>query len=273
MDWSFSSPQAIMLAVMKKLTYDDEYNFENEVSLLVSCSLCFVLLGEPEAAADPVLVFFRARTRRCLWSTGSSWRCCSIVWLRCLLSCCWRPYGESSPTPCSKSWFDWQTRWRVCWGLIKSEVISDLLTKSEEWSHSCDVNRWISFQSLHCFLFSRSWQTAPFMEVEVAIRLLYMLGEALPASHGAHFSGDTTKASALQDMMRTVSHMTLLTRVLFSICRVSHVTSVRLCLHCMAQVTQIRLFSPLMWHRSDLYSARVIRKKSTQIQFRPHMWK
>lgn len=51
----------------------------------------------------------------------------------------------------------------------------------------------------------RNWQTAPFMEVEVAIRLLYMLGEALPASHGAHFSGDTAKTSALQDMMRTVS--------------------------------------------------------------------
>uniref|UniRef100_A0A8C7N4C8 Exportin-T n=1 Tax=Oncorhynchus kisutch TaxID=8019 RepID=A0A8C7N4C8_ONCKI len=48
------------------------------------------------------------------------------------------------------------------------------------------------------------WQTASFMEVEVAIRLLYMLGEALPASHGAHFSGDTAKTSALQDMMRTL---------------------------------------------------------------------
>lgn len=44
------------------------------------------------------------------------------------------------------------------------------------------------------------------MEVEVAIRLLYMLAEALPVSHGAHFSGDT-KANALQDMMRTVSMM------------------------------------------------------------------
>lgn len=42
------------------------------------------------------------------------------------------------------------------------------------------------------------------MEVEVAIRLLYMLGEALPASHGAHFSGDVAKASTLQAMMRTV---------------------------------------------------------------------
>ena len=52
----------------------------------------------------------------------------------------------------------------------------------------------------------RRWQTASFMEVEVAIRLLYMLGEALPASHGAHFSGDTAKTSALQDMMRTVSY-------------------------------------------------------------------
>lgn len=52
----------------------------------------------------------------------------------------------------------------------------------------------------------RNWQAAPFMEVEVAIRLLYMLGEALPASHGAHFSGDSTKTSVLQDMMRTVRH-------------------------------------------------------------------
>uniref|UniRef100_A0A3Q2XWS8 Exportin-T n=1 Tax=Hippocampus comes TaxID=109280 RepID=A0A3Q2XWS8_HIPCM len=49
------------------------------------------------------------------------------------------------------------------------------------------------------------WQSASFMEVEVAIRLLYMLGEALPASHGAHFSGDAVKTGALQDMMTTVS--------------------------------------------------------------------
>uniref|UniRef100_A0A673G471 Exportin-T n=1 Tax=Sinocyclocheilus rhinocerous TaxID=307959 RepID=A0A673G471_9TELE len=50
----------------------------------------------------------------------------------------------------------------------------------------------------------QNWQTVQFMEVEVAIRLLYMLGEALPASHGAHFSGDTTKTSTLQSMMRTL---------------------------------------------------------------------
>ncbi|MGH0147853.1 UNVERIFIED_CONTAM: hypothetical protein FKN15_062915 [Acipenser sinensis] len=52
--------------------------------------------------------------------------------------------------------------------------------------------------------YGQSWQCAAFMEVEVAIRLLYMLGEALPASHGAHFCGDVAKASALQDMMRTL---------------------------------------------------------------------
>ncbi|MBV95896.1 Exportin-T, partial [Eschrichtius robustus] len=50
----------------------------------------------------------------------------------------------------------------------------------------------------------QNWQTTRFMEVEVAIRLLYMLAEALPVSHGAHFSGDVSKASALQDMMRTL---------------------------------------------------------------------
>lgn len=55
-----------------------------------------------------------------------------------------------------------------------------------------------------CVCVCRNWQTVQFMEVEVAIRLLYMLGEALPASHGAHFSGDTTKTSTLQSMMRTV---------------------------------------------------------------------
>ena len=34
------------------------------------------------------------------------------------------------------------------------------------------------------------WQTLPFSEVEAALTFLYQLGEALPASHGNHFSGD-----------------------------------------------------------------------------------
>lgn len=57
-----------MLAVMKKLTYDDEYNFENEVSF------CFFLCegGAERQALHLLLLFLRARTRLCLWSTGSS---------------------------------------------------------------------------------------------------------------------------------------------------------------------------------------------------------
>uniref|UniRef100_A0A3B4UEY7 Exportin-T n=1 Tax=Seriola dumerili TaxID=41447 RepID=A0A3B4UEY7_SERDU len=117
--------EAVMLAVMKKLTYDDEYNFENE--------------GEDEA----MFVEYRKQ-------------------LKMLLD----RLAQVSPE-------------------LLLEAVRRVFTNTMQ-----------------------NWQTAPFMEVEVAIRLLYMLGEALPASHGAHFSGDTAKTSALQDMMRTVSHTT-----------------------------------------------------------------
>eukprot|EP00066_Takifugu_rubripes_P009458 XP_003976422.1 PREDICTED: exportin-T [Takifugu rubripes] len=120
-DQQKSNVEAIMLAVMKKLKYDDEYNFENE--------------GEDEA----MFVEYRKQ-------------------LKMLLD-------------------------RL------AQVSPELLLEA--------VRRFFANAMLN-------WQTAPFMEVEVAIRLLYMLGEALPASHGAHFSGDTTKTSALQDMMRTL---------------------------------------------------------------------
>ncbi|TSK13525.1 Exportin-T [Bagarius yarrelli] len=120
-DQQKSNIEAIMLAVMKKLTYDDEYNFENE--------------GEDEA----MFVEYRKQ-------------------LKMLLD-------------------------RL------AQVSPELLLES--------VHR--VFTST-----MQSWQTARFMEVEVAIRLFYMLGEALPASHGAHFSGDATKTSTLQDMMRTL---------------------------------------------------------------------
>lgn len=113
--------EAIMLAVMKKLTYDDEYNFDNE--------------GEDEA----MFVEYRKQ-------------------LKMLLD-------------------------RL------AQVSPDLLLEA--------VRRIFNNTM-------QSWQTATFMEVEVAIRLVYMLGEALPASHGAHFTGETTKASVLQEMMRTL---------------------------------------------------------------------
>lgn len=113
--------EGIMLAVMKKLTFDEEYNFENE--------------GEDEA----MFVEYRKQ-------------------LKLLLD-------------------------RV------AQVSPELMLTS--------VQRVFNTTIQNC-------QSKPFMEVEVAIRLLYMLGEALPVSHGAHFSGDIAKASALQDMMRTL---------------------------------------------------------------------
>lgn len=41
------------------------------------------------------------------------------------------------------------------------------------------------------------WQSAPFAEVEAALTFLYMLGEALPVSHGNHFSGDPVSVTVL----------------------------------------------------------------------------
>ncbi|XP_073476237.1 exportin-T [Aquarana catesbeiana] len=120
-DQQKANVEAVMLAVMKKLTYDDEYNFDNE--------------GEDEA----MFVEYRKQ-------------------LKLLLD-------------------------RL------AQVSPELLLASVRRVFNSTL---------------QNWQTAPFMEVEVAIRLLYMLGEAIPASHGAHFCGDATKASALQDMMRTL---------------------------------------------------------------------
>ncbi|XP_059366536.1 exportin-T-like [Carassius carassius] len=113
--------EAIMLAVMNKLKYDDEYNFESE--------------GEDEA----MFVEYRKQ-------------------LKMLLD----RLAQVSP-----------------------ELLLDAVHRVFNTT-------------------MQNWQTVPFMEVEVAIRLLYMLGEALPASHGAHFSGDVTKTSTLQSMMRTL---------------------------------------------------------------------
>ncbi|KAJ7987934.1 hypothetical protein DPEC_G00318390 [Dallia pectoralis] len=118
-DQQKANVEAIMLAVMKKLTYDDEYNFDNE--------------GEDEA----MFVEYRKQMKMLLDRLA--------------------------------------------------QVSPELLLEAVRRVFSTTM---------------QTWQTASFMEVEVAIRLLYMLGEALPASHGAHFSGDTAKTSTLQDMMR-----------------------------------------------------------------------
>lgn len=54
-----------MLAVIKKLTYDDEYNFENEVSVFDPSRWSRRTRTDPAPRC-------RARTRPCSWSTGSS---------------------------------------------------------------------------------------------------------------------------------------------------------------------------------------------------------
>lgn len=48
------------------------------------------------------------------------------------------------------------------------------------------------------------WHAANFGEVEVAIRLLYNMAEALPTVGGAYFTGDTEKARAMVEMMSTL---------------------------------------------------------------------
>ncbi|KAL8603758.1 hypothetical protein ACOMHN_024374 [Nucella lapillus] len=55
------------------------------------------------------------------------------------------------------------------------------------------------------------WKKMDFRDVELAITLLYGVAEAVPASHGQHFTGNSTKVSVLQDLMRklmtsSVSH-------------------------------------------------------------------
>ena len=44
-----------------------------------------------------------------------------------------------------------------------------------------------------------------FTEAELAVRLLYMLGEAIPVNQGNHFVGDQARAEIMRDLMRMVS--------------------------------------------------------------------
>ena len=48
------------------------------------------------------------------------------------------------------------------------------------------------------------WRNTNFGEVEVAIRLLYNMAEALPAPGGAHFTGEGDKVEAMVEMMSTL---------------------------------------------------------------------
>ncbi|CAK8681357.1 exportin-T-like [Clavelina lepadiformis] len=50
-----------------------------------------------------------------------------------------------------------------------------------------------------------NWQAASFNDVEVAIRLLYMLGESLPSNLSTQFSSDPEKTSPLHNMMTVLA--------------------------------------------------------------------
>lgn len=48
----------------------------------------------------------------------------------------------------------------------------------------------------------QTWRTLPFYDVEVAITFLYLLGEAIPAQHGNHFSGEGQHSEMMLQMMK-----------------------------------------------------------------------
>jgi len=50
------------------------------------------------------------------------------------------------------------------------------------------------------------WRTASFQDVEIAIYLLYLMGEAIPASGGNHFTGD--EVCELKCFILTFRHRT-----------------------------------------------------------------
>ncbi|GAB5574000.1 exportin-T isoform X1 [Prionailurus iriomotensis] len=147
-DQQKANVEAIMLAVMKKLTYDEEYNFENE-------------LRPCQWTSD----------HKCLWESGNE----ALNSLDL--------FGEDEAM-----FVEYRKQLKLLLDRL-AQVSPELLLASVRRVFSSTL---------------QNWQTTRFMEVEVAIRLLYMLAEALPVSHGAHFSGDVSKASALQDMMRTL---------------------------------------------------------------------
>ncbi|XP_077981134.1 exportin-T-like [Glandiceps talaboti] len=50
----------------------------------------------------------------------------------------------------------------------------------------------------------RQWESIEFTKVELAVKLLYNLGEAIPANQSNHFVGDSPKVMAMKEMMSTL---------------------------------------------------------------------
>ncbi|XP_070558298.1 exportin-T-like isoform X2 [Ptychodera flava] len=73
----------------------------------------------------------------------------------------------------------------------------------------------------------RQWESVKFTEVELAVRFLYNIGEAIPANQSNHFMGDSPKVTAMKEMMSMLvtsrvvghSHFAVGLQVFETICR------------------------------------------------------
>ncbi|XP_071784413.1 exportin-T-like [Asterias amurensis] len=68
------------------------------------------------------------------------------------------------------------------------------------------LNQTLVLQVVHNFITGtlNQWKSVKFTEAELAVRLLYMLGEAIPVNQGNHFIGDQARAEIMRDLMRTL---------------------------------------------------------------------
>ncbi|XP_072181720.1 exportin-T-like [Diadema setosum] len=68
------------------------------------------------------------------------------------------------------------------------------------------LNQSLVLTSVHSIVMETlgQWRNKKFIDAELAVRLLYMLGEAIPAKEGNHFEGESSKTELLKDMMRTL---------------------------------------------------------------------
>ncbi len=55
-----------------------------------------------------------------------------------------------------------------------------------------------------------NWQSRPFADIENALYLLYLIGEALPCSQGNHFQARTHKSESLGEMIQATIQSNLI---------------------------------------------------------------
>ncbi|XP_071960983.1 exportin-T-like isoform X2 [Antedon mediterranea] len=65
------------------------------------------------------------------------------------------------------------------------------------------LDQQLVFSAVHQYVTTTlsSWKTVNFTQVELSIRILFMMGEAIPANSGNHFSGEGQRVAAMKSMM------------------------------------------------------------------------